>query len=124
MAGPLESLIYAGRRFSIDGEADAAIALPGKMNEMKPNGDGTYRVVQSQRVGRANTIPIVIDPARGDVEFLQELQNSPNPDDFVLTESDGTVYNGNGKIAEDPERSTKENVMEISIHGHIERQGA
>lgn len=123
-SGPIESVVYAGRRFSVDGEVDAAIALPGFMSEVKPNGDSTFRNVMSRRVGRVNTLPLIMDDARGDREFLQERLDDPEFDDFVVTLVDGTVINGNGKIVEDPEQSTKENTMEVSLHGNVERQGA
>lgn len=124
MPGPIESIVYAGRRFSLDGEVDAAIAFPGYMSEIKPNGDDTFRNVMSRKVGRVNSLPIVIDDARGDREFIKDRMDAPEFDDFVVTLVDGTIIQGSGKIVEDPETSSKEGTMEININGHVERQGA
>jgi len=122
--GPLESVTLNNRRFSIDGEVNAMISLPGFTNEAKPNGDAkTFRIVKTAKTGKAKSLPIVMDNARGDMEFLQKIMDSLEPVPFFATETDGTVWEGSVIIAGDPEKSTKEAIMEIELHGTVKRQG-
>jgi hypothetical protein len=123
--GPLESVTINSRRFPVDGEANAMISLAGFTNEVKPNGDGkTYRIVKTAKNSKIKSIPIVVDNARGDVEFIQDIMNSFEPVPFFATEVDGTVWEGDVMISGDPEKSSKESTMEIEVHGNIKRQGA
>jgi hypothetical protein len=123
--GPLESVTINSRRFPVDGEANAMISLAGFTNEVKPNGDGkTYRIVKTAKNSKIKSIPIVVDNARGDVEFIQDIMNAFEPVPFFATEVDGTVWEGDVMISGDPEKSSKESTMEIEVHGNIKRQGA
>lgn len=122
-SGPLESVNINRRRFPVDGEVTAAVALGGFTNEVKPNGaPGEFRLVKSRKVGRFNTIPIVIDNERGDMEFIQEVMDEKGFVPFSATEVDGTVWSGKGQIVEDPEKDTKEGTMEISYMGSLRKQ--
>jgi len=122
--GPLESITLNTRRFPVDGEVNAMVSLPGFTNEIKPNGDfETARIVKTAKAGKIKAIPIVIDNERGDMEFLQDIMNSFEFVDFLATEVDGTIWEGNVMISGDPEKSTKESTMEIEVHGSIKRQG-
>jgi len=123
--GPLESITIDSRRFPVDGEVNAMLSLPGYTNEIKSNGDRkTFRIVKTAKTGKTKAIPIVIDNARGDMEFIQDVMDSPEPVPFFATEVDGTVWEGEVMISGDPEKSTKESTMEIEVHGFIKRQGA
>ncbi|MDD2778240.1 MAG: hypothetical protein PHS93_07960 [Candidatus Omnitrophica bacterium] len=121
--GPLESVTIDGRRFAVDGEVNADIALAGFTNEVKPNGDGSYRLVKSRKPAKSDKIPIVLDDSRGDHEFIQERMDSADffPVDF--TKVTGVVMSGNMQITGDPAESTKESTMEITFMGGLKRQG-
>jgi len=122
--GPLESITLNTRRFPVDGEVNAMVSLPGFTNEIKPNGDfETARIVKTAKTGKMEAIPIVIDNERGDMEFLQDIMNSFEFVDFLATEVDGTIWEGNVMVSGDPKKSTKESTMEIEVHGSIKRQG-
>jgi hypothetical protein len=118
-SGPLESTNIAGRRFAVDGEVDAAMALSGFTNEVKPNGDGSFRLVKARKTGRANTVPIVMDDQRDDEEFIQGIMDSMEFVTISFTKVDGTVYKGSMQIVEDPETSTKEGTKELSFMGSL-----
>lgn len=121
-SGPLESVSINKRRFPVDGEVTAAVSLPGFINEVKPNGDGSLRLIKSRKPGRANTIPIVMDNERGDLRFIQDVMDEKGFIPFSATEVDGTVLDGSGQIVEDPEKDTKEGTMEISYMGSLSPQ--
>lgn len=120
--GPIESITIDGRRFAVDGEVDAALALQGYMNEVKPNGDKTVRVVKSVKTGRVNSIPIVIDDARDDESFIQGVMDNTELVNISVTDVNGNVWSGVGQIVEDPETSKKEGTKEISVHGTFRKQ--
>ena len=122
--GPLESINIDGRRFPIDGEANAVINFDGYINEVKPNAKpGESRIVKSRRSGKISAIPIIIDNTRGDMEFIQAIMDSLDFVNFFATEVDETVWEGKVMITESPEKSTKEGTMEISVMGNVKRQG-
>ena len=118
-SGALESININGRRFAIDGEVDGAIALAGFINEVKPNGDGSFRQIKSRKTGRLNSIPIVMDDTRDDEEFIQSVIDSMDFVTIAVTKVDGTVYKGTMQIVEDPESSTKEGTKELSFMGSL-----
>lgn len=120
--GPIESLVYDGRRFPVDGEADSERILSGKSNEAKPNGDGTSRVVQSSVIGALNTVPLVIDDARGDQEFLSERQKEGVPKDTTVTYASGFIYSGSMVITEPIAASSKESTADVSFAGTLTQQ--
>ena len=121
-SGPLESVTINRRRFAVDGEIDAAIALSGFINEVKSNGDGTPRQVKSRKPGRVNSVPIVMDDSRDDETFIQETINDFDFVPVSFTKVDGIVYSGDMQIVEDPETSTKEGTKELSFSGSLRKQ--
>ena len=123
IAGPFESHTLNGRRFTCDAEDDAKWKLGGKSNEVKPNGDGTSRVVQSRKVDSIEGISLVIDFDNGDDEFLQDLKNSGKMFDYSGTANDGAVFAGSVQIVDDIELSFKEGTATVSLQGKIEKQG-
>jgi hypothetical protein len=120
--GPLESITIDGRRFAIDGEVDAALALQGYTNEVKPNGDKTVRLVKSVKTGRLNSIPVVIDDARDDESFIQGVMDGLSLVNISATDVNGNTWSGTGQIVEDPETSKKEGTKEINVHGVFKKQ--
>lgn len=119
--GPMESLVFAGRRFTSDGEDSVEVTLPGFENEVKVNGDGTQRFLKTPAVGAIEGINAVIDIERGDVEFLNEQQASFNFKPFTLTMCDGTVYSGLAQITDAVKIDLKEKTAEITLNGKFER---
>jgi hypothetical protein len=122
--GPLESFTINNRRFAVDGEANVSVIFPGHTNEVKPNGDGSNRIIKSRKTGKLDKIPIVIDNDRGDMEFIQEVMDNFDFVSCFAVEVDGTVWEGNMMITGEPEKSTKESTMEITVEGTLSRQGA
>mgnify|MGYP006916033656 CR=1 FL=1 len=121
-SGPAESIIIKGRTYVCDADSDVKITLSGFSNEQKMNGDGSSRSVKSREVGKVEGLTLVIDPARGDLEFLKESQDSFDQLSFTLTLCSGDVFSGEGQITDVPEFDVKEGTVEIAIHGKVERQ--
>ncbi len=123
IAGPFESHTFNGRRFTCDADDDTKLKPSGRNNEVKPNGDGTSRVVQQRVVASLDGINLVIDLDNGDDEFLQELKNSGEMFDYSGTTNDGVVWSGKMQIVDDLEISFKEGTASLSLKGHVEKQG-
>lgn len=121
-SGPIESVTINGRRFAVDGEVDAALALPGYTNEVKANGDRTQRLVKSVKPGRMNALPLIMDDARDDEKFIQEVMDLNIFVPIEITDVNTNVWSGNGQIVEDPETSKKEGTKEVNLMGDIRKQ--
>jgi hypothetical protein len=121
--GPIESITIKGRRFACDGEDSAKIQLGGFNNELKPNGDGTPRQIKSRKLATISDLNPKIDPANGDLEYLQEIQNGFEMADTAITLVDGTVYSGAMQITDEVEYDAKEGTAGLSMAGSLEIQG-
>lgn len=119
--GPIESIVIAGRRFTSDGDDSGKVTYSGFDNEVKPNGDGTQRLVKSRHVGVIEGLNIVIDNSRGDMEFLKEKQDSTDFLSISATLVDGTVLNGEMQLTDAVPLDTKEATAEITLNGNVEK---
>lgn len=123
IAGPFSSVTLAGRTFTVDGDDDAQFLPGGKSNEVKPNGDGTVRVVQSVIVGTMEGSNLVFDTARGDVGYLQELRDGGKLFDFSGTDNEGNIWAGSVQITGDLKFKFKDGVVPVTLGGTIAKQG-
>lgn len=119
--GPFESIVIAGRRFTCDADDTAEITYPGFENEVKPNGDGTQRLVKSRHMGKIEGLNIVIDNAREDMEFLKEKQDSLDFLSVSGTYVDGTVVSGEMQLTDAVALDSKEMTAEITLEGTLEK---
>jgi hypothetical protein len=120
--GPIESITLKGRRFAVDAESDMDLNLSGFTNEVKPNGDGSSRVIKSRRLAMAKGGALVVDNDRSDNEFLQEVSDEITPVDADITLVDGTVYSGNMSIVGEFVYKTKDAICEIELCGTMTKQ--
>jgi hypothetical protein len=120
--GPIESITIKGRRFAVDAESDMDLNLGGYTNELKPNGDGSFRSVKSRRLAMAKGGALSVDNDRGDNEFLQSVADEINPVDVDITLVDGTVYSGNMAIVGEFVYKTKDAICEVELSGTMEKQ--
>lgn len=98
-AGPIKSVNIAGRNFVVTGDADANIKLGGFENEVSANGDGaTARSIQTVMPWLVGGLSYVIDDARDDQDFLQEIADSSIFYPMTVTKVDGSVWYGQGTI--------------------------
>ena len=123
IAGPFESHTLGGRRFVCDADDDAVLQMNGKNNELKPNGDGTNRNVQTRVVGAIEGTNLVFDADAGDVEYLESLKNQGKPFDYAGTTNDGIIYSGSSVITGDLNFSFKNGTVPVTLSGTFEKQG-
>ena len=122
-SGCVESIVINGRRFTCDAEDTCEITYDGKNNEVKPNGDGTNRVVQSRHPGAIEGLHIVLDEDNDDMEFLKETQDSGEFFDVSATMVNGTVIGGSMQLTDAVKADMKEGTAEITLNGSCEKLG-
>ena len=88
---------------------------------MKPNGDGTQRIVKSVHTGAIEGLNLVIDPARDDMEFLKEMQDSCEFLEVSASLVDGTVINGSMQLTDAIALDSKEMTAEVTLNGTCEK---
>lgn len=122
-SGCIESIVINGRRFTCDAEDACSITYGGFNNEVKPNGDGSNRLVKSRHAGKIEGLNIITDNSRDDQEFLQESQDSLEFFDVSATEIDGTVLGGKMQLTEALANDLKEGSTSITLEGTLEKIG-
>jgi len=123
VGGPFTSHTLAGRRFSCDAEDTAQIQPQGRINEGKPNGDGTIRYTQSRVAGTLEGTNLVFDPQNGDDDYLMELKETGKPFDYSGTANDGVVWSGSVQITGELKFNYKEGVVPVTLTGIFQKQG-
>ena len=98
IGGPAKTLNFAGREFSIAGDADIGRQLGGFSTERQGNGDGSSRKIMTPMPWALTGLSVGIDPDREDQEFLEDKKNSPDDYPIAITYADDTVYSGLGNI--------------------------
>lgn len=122
-SGCIESIVINGRRFTTDGEDTCEITYNGFHNEVKPNGDGTNRIVKSRHVGAIEGLHVILSNENDDMEFLKECQDSMDFFDVSATMVDGTVIGGSMQITAAVKADMKEGTAEITLNGSCEKLG-
>ena len=123
IGGPFTSHTLNGRRFVCDAEDTAQLQIQGRNNEVKPNGDGSNRVIQSRVPGSLEGTNIVFDLNNGDDDYLIELKNSGVFFDYSGTANDGTVWAGNVQITGELKFDYKEGTVPVTLMGTFQKQG-
>lgn len=122
-SGCVESIVINGRRFTCDAEDKCSVTLGGFDNEVKPNGDGTNRLIKSRHAGKIEGLNVIVDNSKDDQEFLQESQDSLEFFDVSATEIDGTVLGGKMQLTESLPNDLKEGSVGITLEGSLEKIG-
>ena len=122
-SGTLQSIVIAGRRFTVDAESGGKVTLSGFSNEVKPNADGTNRIVKTRHPGKIEDCDLIADNDRDDLEFLQESQDSLEFLDISATEIDGTVLGGNMQITDEIALELEDGKIPIALVGDLKKIG-
>lgn len=115
--GSIESVIIDGRNFSVAADAESNRKLGGFENEFQANGDGTGRTVKTRVGWKLDGLSLSIDDARGDLEFLQQRQNSNSNFACVVTYASGISYQGTGQITGEVQASSQNATAPITLEG-------
>lgn len=115
-----ESITLDGRNFTCDSESEPEVDLTKYSNETAANTDGTFRVKKTRKVQSISGVEIAVNPALGDLSFINDLQDKLEPFPFMATRVDGGVYSGEVTLVDDVKYKEKDGTMELSIEGRIE----
>ena len=122
-SGCIQSIVINGRRFTCDAEDTCEITYDGFNNEVKPNGDGTNRIVKSRHAGAIEGLNITLNSENDDMEFLKECQDSMDFFDVSATLVDGTVIGGSMQLTDAVKADMKEGTAGITLNGSCEKLG-
>lgn len=115
--GDLSQVMIGGREFDPVAESNVVYRLSGKVNTTTPTGNGSVHTVQKRKLGGFDSLPLSVDPSRGDLEYLQTLANNGEPVPCSMTHINGTVYAGNLTIQEAVDANTGDGQVEITALG-------
>lgn len=115
--GSVESVTLAGRTYAVAADADVQMKLGGFENEVSPNGDGSARQIKTRVPWSLSDLTLSIDPENGDFEFLQDLANGSEFFPCTLSEVSGAIYQGNGQISGEVQRSLQATTAALAIMG-------
>ena len=115
-----ESITLKGRNFTCDSESEPEVDLTKYSNETAASTDGTFRIKKTRKVQSISGVEIAVNPALGDLSFVNDLQNELEPFSFMATRVDGGVYSGEVTLVDDVKYKEKDGTMELSIEGRIE----
>lgn len=122
-SGAWESIIINGRRFACKSDDSVSFKLDGFENETITAGDGSAYLKKTRHTGSISGINVICIPENGDFEFLQETQDALDFVDISGTMLDGSVLSGKMQITDAIEFDSSENVAELTLEGHLEKQG-
>lgn len=115
--GSIKNVTIKSRLFPVAADSDCSYWLGGYTNELQANGDRTARVIKTATLWGAEGLVLSLNPARADLEFLQEVANSTEVVEMSLTLVDDTTYEGMGQITGDLKGSTQNSTVPISLGG-------
>lgn len=115
--GSIESISIRGRLFAVASDADAQVKLGGFENEKQSNGDGSARTVKTRVPWSITGLQVDINEAKGDHEFLQEIQDSLDDVSVTVTYANGTTRQGTGTITDEVQYSTQNATATVSLGG-------
>lgn len=115
--GSIESVVMAGRRFSVAADADTQRRLGGFQNEVQMNGDGTGRLIRTRIPAAITGLVLSVDDTRGDDEFLTQLKNSRDYFDTSVTYTSGETYAGRMQIVNEYQYNSQAGTASVDLNG-------
>lgn len=117
VAGSIESVTINGRLFPVSADADPNRDLGGFTVQIVPNGDGTVRKIKTRKPWKIGGLTLAVDDARGDQEFLQDVADSNDLANMLVTHPSGISYRGKGSLDEGLEYSSANGTAEVTLAG-------
>ena len=118
IGGSIHSITIDGREFAVAADADSNRKIGGYENEIQANGDFTGRLIKTAVTFMLDGIEIEIDDARGDHQFLQELQDKLDFINISIEYASGAVWAGTGQIVQETQVSSQKTTASISLSGN------
>ena len=116
--GAFESITIEGRRFACKSNDSPKVKYKGKKNETVMNGDGSFSSKQEWTAGYIKDINVEILDDRGDLKYLQDLQNKGYAVSITATKCNGNVLSGSVLIVDDVEEV--DGYASLNLEGDVE----
>ena len=116
--GPVQSINYAGRTFSVAQDSEVSLDFGGyRHEEVSMNGDGTGRLIGMVTPAKISggAFDIDIDTDR---DFILTNMKRKEYVDCSVTLCTGQTYSGLMQIIGEPVFNTKQGTMEIELMGN------
>ena len=117
VGGPIDSISFDGRLFSVAGDADSNRKLGGSENDVQPNGDGTARMIKTAVSWKIDGLSLSIDDFLEDQEFLQSIADKNGWSVVKIIYASGAVYQGSGTITGETQVSSANTVAAVEVMG-------
>jgi hypothetical protein len=117
VGGSIESVILAGRTFSVTADAETQRKLGGFENEVEANGDGTARPLKTRVTLSISGLVVAVDDFRGDDTFLQDLADGLDYFTVAVTYASGATYQGQAQIVGELQVNSQNATAAISLKG-------
>jgi len=105
------------RSFSIKADDNVSVNLGGNTSEIIMNGDGTANKHLTRKAWEISDINVAVDLTQGDIEFLQEVQNSRLPATIVYKHNEDVTYSGIGTIVGDLNGTFSDGYVSLTLSG-------
>jgi hypothetical protein len=115
--GDILELSINNRLFEPVTGSNVVYRLSGFTNETTPTGNGGEHTVQRRKLGGFDSLPISVDPDKGDVEALQAAADAGEPVDCYMTLAGGQTYRGKLTIQDVVDANTGDGQVEITALG-------
>lgn len=115
--GSIEAVTLSGRNFPVAADAEAQRKLGGFENEVQANGDGSARLIKTRVPLSISGLTVEVDDARGDQEFLQDLQNRPDFFPIAITYASGITWQGTAQLTGETQASSQNATAAINLMG-------
>jgi len=115
--GDIRQLMIDGREYDPVAEANVTYRVSGFSNETAPTGNGSAHTTQNRKLGGFDSLPLSLDPTRGDLEALQASADKGEPVPMAFIHPSGVTYSGRLTIQGAIDANTGDGQVEITALG-------
>lgn len=116
-SGDITQFTIGGRELAIRGEASVTIRISGFTSESAPTGNGELHTRRNRKLGGFESLPVSVDAAKGDLEYLQGVADKAEAVPVTMTLATGKTYSGALAIEGALDYDTAEGQVELSAVG-------
>lgn len=117
IGGDIKSVSINGRAFPVAKDNDPGVELGYNSAEVVSNGDGSARKITKSMPWGVEGVEIVIDHARGDLEFVGTVRELSDNVPVSIIFADGSQWAGEGTITGDGKYQAGSATMTVDLMG-------
>ncbi len=116
-SGDIVQLTIAGREFDPAADANVTYRTSGWMNENTPTGNGGLHTKRTRKLGGFDSLPLSVDAAKKDLEYIQALADEGEPVPMAMTLASGEIYSGDLVPEGELDANTGDGQVELTALG-------